>query len=67
MDVVVIASCFDRGFAASVLLGDLAEVRVVDANLSVDLTVLVHYSDLSVLLVDIYSKVHLPSLRDDGA
>ena len=46
MDVVVVASCLKFGLGASVLLGKVEEVRVFDANLFDDLTVMIQYSDL---------------------
>jgi hypothetical protein len=43
------------------------EVRVLDANLSLDLSIFVEHCDLRVPLVNVYAEVHLFSLRDADA
>ena len=65
--MVVVPCCFNCGLASSVLLDDLVEVRVFDANLSFNLTVLVEHCHLCIPFVDVYAEVHLLSLRDAGA
>ncbi|AAV44492.1 unknown (plasmid) [Haloarcula marismortui ATCC 43049] len=52
VDVVVIAGRFDCGFSTSVSLGEVVEVRVLDANLFDDLTSLIHYCHLCVPFVE---------------
>ena len=53
----VVASGLDCGFAASVLFGKCVEVRILDANLSLNLTVMVDDCNLRFAFVEIDSKV----------
>jgi hypothetical protein len=46
VDRVVVAGRFDHCLRACIFLGDLIEIRVFDANLSVNLTIIVQDSDV---------------------
>ena len=67
VDVVVIAGRLKRGLCASVSLGKLVEVRVLDANLFDNLSSLIHYCHLCVPFVDINSEIHCLFTRDASA
>ena len=67
VDVVVIAGRFDCGLGTSVPLGEVVEVRVLDADLFDYLTSLIHYCHLCVPFVDIDSEVHDLFTRDASA
>ena len=54
---VVVAGCFDRCLRACVLLGDFVEIRILDTNLSIDLTVIVQNSGVRFVFVDVDSEV----------
>jgi hypothetical protein len=67
VDVVVIAGRFNRGLCASIPLGEVVKVRVLDANLFDDLSSLIHYCHLCVPFVDVNSEVHGLFTRDASA
>ena len=57
VDGEVVTRRFDRGLVASVLFGECVEVRVLDANLSLNLTVLIDDCNLRFAFVEIDSEV----------
>ncbi len=65
--MVVIADRLDCSLCASVPLGQLVEVRVLDTNLFDDLSSLIRYYHLCVPFIDINSEVQDLFIRDASA
>lgn len=53
VDRVVVAGRFDGRFSAGVLLGEFVKVRVSDANLVVNLVIVVQYNHVRFVFVDV--------------
>ena len=67
VDVVVVGGRLKHGLCAGVPLGEVVEVRVLNANLFDDLPSLIHYCHLCVPFVDVDSEVHSLFTRDASA
>ena len=67
VDRVVVAGRFDHCFCACIFLGDFIEIRVLDANLSVNLAIIIQDSDLRFVLVNVDSEVVHDWFWGDGA